>query len=128
MANKLSKKYLPQQIEKEIYAKWEASGYFNPDNLKDYSKEKTFSVPMAPVNITGNLHIGHALENSLVDVLVRRKRMQGFKTLWVPGTDHAGIATQVKVEQKLLREGQSRHELGKEKFIEKVWDWKEQYG
>ncbi|MEF8846919.1 MAG: valine--tRNA ligase [Candidatus Paceibacterota bacterium] len=121
----MDKRYKPKQIESKLYEEWEESGYFNPDNLEG---EETFSVPMAPVNITGRLHMGHALENTLMDVLVRRKRMQGYKTLWYPGTDHAGIATEVKVEKKLLDEGQDRQDLERDEFIKKVWDWKKKYG
>src|SRR6056297_2231021 len=121
----MDKRYKPKQIESKLYEEWEESGYFNPDNLEG---EETFSVPMAPVNITGRLHMGHALENTLMDVLVRRKRMQGYKTLWYPGTDHAGIATEVKVEKELLSEEEDRQDLERDEFIEKVWDWKKKYG
>jgi len=121
----MDKRYQPKQIESKLYKEWEESGYFNPDNLEG---EETFSVPMAPVNITGRLHMGHALENTLMDILVRRKRMQGYKTLWYPGTDHAGIATEVKVEKEILDEDQDRRDLDRDEFIKKVWDWKKKYG
>jgi len=123
MAEELSKKYLPGKIETKIYKNWEKSGYFKPRKAKE--KYVAF---MAPVNITGNLHIGHALENTLMDVLVRRKRMQGFETLWLPGTDHAGIATQNVVEKELKQEGLNRQDIGKDKFIERAWQWREKYG
>lgn len=121
----MDKRYQPKQIESKLYQEWEQSGFFNPDNLEG---EETFSVPMAPVNITGRLHMGHALENTLMDILVRRKRMQGFKVLWYPGTDHAGIATEVKVEKEILSEDEDRRDLNRDEFIEKVWDWKKKYG
>ncbi len=123
MMKELPKKYLPSEVETKIYKNWEKSGYFKPKKAKE--KYVAF---MAPVNITGNLHIGHALENTLMDVLVRRKRMQGFETLWLPGTDHAGIATQNVVEKELKQEGLSRQDIGKDKFIERAWQWREKYG
>jgi len=99
----LEGKWNPSSTEDVIYNNWEKSGYFNPDNLPCANEKgvKKFTAIMAPPNVTGSLHMGHALEDTLVDVLIRRKRMQGFKTLWVPGTDHAGIATQNVVEKKL---------------------------
>lgn len=118
--------YNPEDHEEKIYEEWEESGFFNPDNLD--SEGETFSAAMAPVNITGSLHMGHALENTLMDILIRKKRMQGFKTLWFPGTDHAGIATEVKVEQKMLEEGKSKKEMDREEFLEEAWKWKEKYG
>jgi len=119
--------YNPEEYEDKIYKDWEESGYFNPDNLES-KKDETFSAAMAPVNVTGSLHMGHALENTLIDILIRKKRMQGFKTLWFPGTDHAGIATEVKVEQKLQKEGKSKKDIGREEFIKEAWKWKEKYG
>jgi len=103
--NALDGKYNSTQIEDKIYSSWEKSGYFNPDKLSLANDKKTrkFTAIMAPPNITGSLHMGHALENTLIDTIVRRKRMQGYKTLWVPGTDHAGIATQNVVENKLAK-------------------------
>jgi len=123
MAKELSKKYVPSEVETKIYKNWEESGYFRPKKAKN--KYVAF---MAPVNITGNLHIGHALENTLLDVLVRRKRMQGIETLWLPGSDHAGIATQNVVEKELKKEGLSRQDIGKDEFIKRVWQWREKYG
>lgn len=123
----LEKAYDPKKVEEKIYKLWEESGFFNPDNLPQAAKEP-FVIMMAPPNVTGSLHMGHALENTLSDILIRWKRMKGYRTLWLPGTDHAGIATQNVVEKELRKQGQSRHQLGREKFLEKVWEWKEKYG
>jgi len=103
------------------------SGFFNPDKLPGRRK-KTFAISLPPPNITGELHIGHALNALIQDILVRQKRMEGFRTLWLPGVDHAGIATQNVVERELKKEGLTRFDLGREKFIEKVWAWREKYG
>jgi valyl-tRNA synthetase len=117
--------YDPQAEERKWYAFWEENGLFHAE----VDKSKTpFSIVIPPPNVTGQLHMGHALDNTLQDILIRTKRMQGYNTLWMPGTDHAGIATQIKVEEVLAKEGQSRYDLGREKFIEKVWEWKHQYG
>ncbi|OGM90283.1 hypothetical protein A2755_03775 [Candidatus Wolfebacteria bacterium RIFCSPHIGHO2_01_FULL_48_22] len=113
--------------EKEVYAAWGKSGFFNPDNLPGDRKEP-YTIMIAPPNITGSLHMGHALENTISDILIRYHRMKGYKTLWLPGTDHAGIATQNVVEKDLKKQGLSRHDLGREKFLEKIWEWKEKYG
>ena len=122
----LSKTYAPKEFEDRIYKNWCDKGYFTPDP-KD--GKPAFSVVIPPPNVTGQLHMGHALDETLQDILVRYKRMQGFSTLWVPGTDHAGIATQIKVEEQLrVNEGLTRYDLGREKFLERVWSWKEQYG
>lgn len=121
----MEKVYDPRQVEEKWYPFWEEKGYFHAE--VDPSKE-AFSIVMPPPNVTGALHLGHAIDNTIQDVLTRFKRMQGYNTLWLPGTDHAGIATQAKVEEQLAKEGTNRHELGREKFIERVWDWKEQYG
>ena len=123
----LSKAYEPKQVEDKIYQLWEKSGFFNPDNLPKRHK-KPYTIVIPPPNVTGELHIGHALNATIQDILIRQKRMRGFKTLWLPGTDHAGIATQNVVEKKLRKEGKSRFDLGKEKFIEEVWKWKEEKG
>ncbi len=123
--NTLSTKYDPQEIEGKWYEHWEQSGYFTAHPESDKPR---FSIVIPPPNVTGSLHIGHALNNTLQDILSRQKRMQGFDVLWVPGCDHAGIATQNVVERKLKKEGKSRHDLGREAFIERVWSWKEQYG
>ena len=117
--------YNPHSFEEQIYQEWEKQDFFNPDQS---GAEKTFSLVIPPPNVTGYLHIGHALVNSLQDILVRRKRMQGYKTLWLPGTDHAGISTQIVVEKDLLKQGIKRKELGKEKFVQKIWEWKEKHG
>jgi len=119
--------YEPKQVEDKIYQLWEKSGFFNPDNLPKRHK-KPYTIVIPPPNVTGELHIGHALNATIQDILIRQKRMQGYKTLWLPGTDHAGIATQNVVEKKLKKEGKSRFDLGKEKFIEEVWKWKEEKG
>lgn len=124
---KLLKPYNPKETEARIYKLWEESGYFNPDNLPERNGQ-TFTIALPPPNVTGTLHMGHALNATIQDILIRQKRMQGYKTLWIPGTDHAGIATQNVVEKDLKKQGISRHDLGKEKFIEKVWEWKEKYG
>jgi len=123
----LEKAYDPKIVEEKIYQLWEKSGFFNPDRLPKRHK-KSYAIVLPPPNVTGRLHMGHALNATIQDILIRWKRMQGFKTLWVPGTDHAGIATQNVVEKKLKKEGKTRFDLGREKFIEEVWKWKEEYG
>ena len=121
----LAKNYNPAEFEDRIYADWCEKGYFKPD---EDDKKPAFSIVIPPPNVTGQLHMGHALDETLQDILVRTKRMQGYSTLWVPGTDHAGIATQIKVEERLrVDEGLSRYDLGREKFLERVWDWKDSY-
>ena len=126
MRKELAKNYNPAEFEDRIYGTWCEKGYFKPDTDK---KKKPFSIVIPPPNVTGQLHMGHALDETLQDILVRTKRMQGYSALWVPGTDHAGIATQIKVEENLrVNEGLSRYDLGREKFLERVWDWKNQYG
>ncbi|MBQ9804997.1 MAG: valine--tRNA ligase [Clostridia bacterium] len=123
--NELPKTYAPGEFEDRIYKTWCEKGYFTPDVKND---AEHFSVVIPPPNVTGQLHMGHALDETLQDILVRYKRMQGFNTLWVPGTDHAGIATQIKVEERLREEeGLSRYDLGREKFLERVWQWKDKY-
>ena len=128
----LPKAYNPKEYEDATYKLWEGSGFFAPNahplSEDNSNRGKTFCMTMAPPNVTGSLHMGHALEYTQSDVLVRLRRMQGYETLWVPGTDHAGIATQNVVEKILKKEGVSRESLGREKFIEKVWEWKEIYG
>ena len=124
--NELPKTYSPGDFEERIYKTWCEKGYFTPD-VNDPSP--SFSVVIPPPNVTGQLHMGHALDETLQDIIVRYKRMQGFNTLWVPGTDHAGIATQIKVEEQLrVNEGLTRYDLGRDKFLERVWDWKNKYG
>jgi len=123
----LPKAYNPKQVEEKIYKLWEKSGFFNPDKLPG-KRKKTYTLLLPPPNITGELHMGHSLNAVIQDILIRKKRMQGYKTLWLPGTDHAGIATQNVVEKKLKKEGKSRFDLGREKFIKEIWKWKAKYG
>lgn len=122
--NEMPTTYDPKAAEQKWYSYWTEGGYFRAGERPD---AQTFSIVIPPPNVTGMLHIGHALDFTLQDILIRMKRMQGFDTLWLPGTDHAGIATQTKVEQKLRQQGISRHDLGREKFLEQVWEWKDQY-
>ncbi|HCJ52332.1 MAG: valine--tRNA ligase [Candidatus Kerfeldbacteria bacterium RIFCSPLOWO2_01_FULL_48_11] len=124
---KLSKAYEPQSIEANIYKRWERSGFFNPDKLPG-KRMKPFAISMPPPNVTGELHLGHATGMTLEDIMIRHKRMQGYKTLWLPGTDHAGISTQIMVERLIASEGVNRHALGRDKFLKRVWQWKKQYG
>jgi valyl-tRNA synthetase len=124
----LPKTYNPKENEDKIYRRWEKSGFFNPDKLKVKKTAKKYSIVIPPPNITGELHMGHALNAFIQDILIRWKRMAGFKTLWIPGTDHAGIATQNVVEKQLKKQGLTRHDLGREKFLEKVWAWQDKYG
>jgi len=121
----MEKTYDPKQTEGKIYQLWLKSGCFNPEKLK---AKKTFTILLPPPNVTGSLHMGHALNATIIDILIRFKRMQGFKARCLPGTDHAGIATQNAVEKELRKKGVSRFDLGREKFIEAVWEWKEKYG
>ncbi|OGC03390.1 valine--tRNA ligase [candidate division WOR-1 bacterium RIFOXYA12_FULL_43_27] len=123
MAEEFSKVYNPAETEQKWYKFWEENGLFSPKG-----DGEPFTIVIPPPNVTGSLHMGHALDNSLQDVLIRYKRMQGFKTLWVPGTDHAGIATQNVVERALKKEGKRKDDLGREKFVEKIWEWKKEYG
>ena len=116
------KKYNHSIQEKKIYDFWEKNNLFKP-SLKKKNKKKTFSIVIPPPNITGKLHMGHALNNTLQDVLIRYYRMNGHETLWQPGTDHAGIATQAIVEKNLAKENISKNEIGRDKFLEKVWEW-----
>ena len=126
MRKELPKVYEPQEVEARIYETWEKNGCFK--GHRD-PKKKPFTIVMPPPNVTGQLHMGHAMDDSLQDMLIRYKRMQGYAALYLPGTDHAGIATQVKVEEELRKnEGLSRYDLGREKFLERVWDWKAKYG
>ena len=123
--HKLNDKFNPKDFEDKLYKEWEENGYFKPS--EDKSKE-TFCVMMPPPNVTGKLHMGHALDDTLQDILIRYKRMKGFRTLWVPGTDHSSISTEMKVVQKLKNEGKTKYDLGREKFIEEAWDWTHLYG
>ncbi len=125
MSKELSKTYNPKDIEDRLYRKWEENGYFHAE--ADRSK-KPFTIVMPPPNITGQLHMGHALDNTMQDILIRYKRMQGYNALWQPGTDHASIATEVKVIESLKEQGIEKNELGRGGFLEKCWDWKKEYG
>lgn len=118
-------KYDPREIEQKWYKFWEENGVFHDE--PDTEKEP-YSIVLPPPNVTGQLHMGHALDNTLQDILIRYKRMQGYNVLWLPGKDHAGIATQVKVEKQIAEEGLTKYDLGREKFLERVWEWKEKYG
>ncbi len=120
----IDKNYDPKEFEERLYAWWEEKGFFTPNVDKN---KKPFTVVMPPPNITGKLHLGHALDNTLQDILIRTKRMQGYSTLWLPGEDHASIATEVKVENELLKKGLKKKEMGREAFLEKVWEWTNEY-
>lgn len=130
--SEISGAYDPKSVEDKIYAIWEKDGYFAPEahqsQADNPNKNKTFTITIPPPNITGSLHMGHALNAAIQDILIRKKRMEGYKTLWLPGTDHAGIATQNVVEKELKKEGLNRHDIGKEKLLERIWEWKEKYG
>ena len=121
----ISKAFDPNEAENRLYGKWMSSGYFKP---KAGKTGKKFSIVMPPPNITGQLHMGHALDNTLQDTLTRYKRMAGYETLWVPGTDHASIATEAKIVEQMRKEGITKDDLGRDKFLERAWAWKEQYG
>ena len=125
MDHKLKDKLNPKDFEEEIYKNWEESGNFKPSN--DKSKE-TYCIMMPPPNVTGKLHMGHALDGTIQDILIRFKRMQGYRTLWLPGTDHAAISTEMKVVQKLKAQGINKSDLGREKFLEEAWAWTKEYG
>ena len=121
----LASTFSPADIESPLYEKWIKAGYFTADNTSD---KEPYTIVIPPPNVTGSLHIGHALDHTLPDVLIRMKRMKGFETLWLPGMDHAGIATQNVVEKQLAAQGKSRHDLGREEFVKKVWEWKAESG
>jgi valyl-tRNA synthetase len=124
-AKELSKVYDPKEVEQRLYDEWMAAGYFRAE----VDETKTpYTIVIPPPNITGQLHMGHALDNMMQDAIIRMKRMQGYAALWLPGTDHASIATEVKIVDKLKEEGTSKEELGREKFLERAWQWKEEYG
>mgnify|MGYP004652959337 CR=1 FL=1 len=126
MGKQLEKIYNPHDVEERLYKQWEENGYFHAEVDE---KKKAFSIVMPPPNVTGQLHLGHALDCTLQDILIRTKRMQGYSALWLPGTDHAGIATQIKVEADIReKEGITRHDLGRDKFLERVWKWKNAFG
>ncbi|MEP0073741.1 MAG: class I tRNA ligase family protein, partial [Marinomonas sp.] len=119
----MEKTYQPQSIEQPIYKRWEEGGYFSPQG-----NGSPFSIMIPPPNVTGSLHMGHAFQHTLMDAMIRRERMKGSRTLWQPGSDHAGIATQMVVERQLAANNLTRHDLGREKFLEKVWEWKGESG
>ncbi|MGW4721748.1 valine--tRNA ligase [Streptomyces sp. NPDC004291] len=121
----LPTQYAPAEVEGPLYERWVERGYFEADAK---SEKPPYTIVIPPPNVTGALHLGHAFQVTLMDALTRRKRMQGFETLWLPGMDHAGIATQNKVEQQLAEEGKSRHDLGRDEFVDRVWQWKDEYG
>ncbi|NLP45733.1 MAG: valine--tRNA ligase [Epulopiscium sp.] len=125
MAQNLDKTYDPSQVEERLYKKWLDQGYFHAE--VDHKKEP-FTIVIPPPNITGHLHMGHALDNTLQDILIRWKRMQGYNVLWQPGTDHASIATEVKIVEQMAKEGLTKEEIGREAFLDRAWDWKEKYG
>ena len=116
----LNSKYNPSDFEDELYENWEKNGYFKPS--EDKNKE-TYCIMMPPPNVTGKLHMGHALDGTIQDVLIRQKRMKGYSTLWLPGSDHAAISTEMTVVQKLAKEGITKKDIGREKFLEETWDW-----
>ncbi|MCH8336282.1 MAG: class I tRNA ligase family protein, partial [Proteobacteria bacterium] len=119
----MDKSYRPKDIEQRQYERWEKNGWFAPRGKGD-----PYCIVIPPPNVTGILHMGHALNSTLQDIIIRYKRMNGFETLWMPGTDHAGIATQNVVEKELAKEGMNRQDLGREKFIKKLWAWKKDSG
>ena len=120
--------YKPQDIEEKLYKTWEESGYFEINGNKEIQNGNHFCIMLPPPNVTGSLHIGHALNHTLSDIIVRYKRMDGYKTLWQPGTDHAGIATQNVVEKQLLAQGIKKEDIGREEFINRVWECKAKSG
>ena len=123
----IPKQYDPKQAELHHYERWEAAGYFAPEINKD-PNAPVFTIVIPPPNVTGSLHMGHALQHTIMDVMTRHKRMSGHRTLWLPGMDHAGISTQLMVNRELKKAGKSRHDLGREKFVERVWQWKADSG
>jgi len=123
----IPKTYNPAEAEASHYARWEERGYFAPEINRDPTAP-VFTIVIPPPNVTGSLHLGHALQHTMMDVLTRHKRMLGFRTLWLPGMDHAGISTQLMVTRQIRKEGLTRHDLGREKFVERVWQWKKEYG
>ena len=125
MKKELEKNYDPKDIEDRLYTKWVSNHYFHAEVNPN---KKPYTIVIPPPNITGQLHMGHALDNTLQDILIRFKRMQGFEALWLPGTDHASIATEAKIVEAMREEGVTKEEIGREKFLERAWDWKEQYG
>ena len=125
MAKELAKQYDPSEVEDRTYQFWCDKKYFHAKREKG---KKTYTIVIPPPNITGQLHMGHALDNTLQDILIRYHRMAGYDTLWLPGTDHASIATEAKIVEAMRKEGITKDDLGREKFLERAWDWKKQYG
>ena len=124
-AEALPKSWDPAAVESDLYEGWVKAGYFTADATSD---KPAYSIVLPPPNVTGNLHMGHALDHTLMDALTRRKRMQGYEVLWLPGMDHAGIATQSVVEKQLALDGKTKEDFGRDLFIDKVWDWKRESG
>ncbi|MCR5268927.1 MAG: class I tRNA ligase family protein, partial [Lachnospiraceae bacterium] len=125
MSKELAKTYDPHGLEERLYKKWEEKKYFH---TKIDPRKKPFTIVMPPPNITGKLHMGHAFDNTMQDILIRFKRMQGYSALWVPGTDHAAISTEVRVTKALKEESIDKKELGREGFLKRTWEWREEYG
>ncbi len=125
MANNLEKNYNPQAFENRIYNHWVEGNHFKAEVNPE---KRPYCIVLPPPNITGELHMGHALDHTLQDILIRWKRMQGFETLWQPGTDHASIATEVKVVESMKEEGLTKLDVGREDFLKRAWEWKEEYG
>ena len=124
-SGELPKQWDPTAVESDMYQRWVDAGYFHADVN---SSKPTYTIVLPPPNVTGKLHMGHALDHTLMDALCRRKRMQGYEVLWLPGMDHAGIATQSKVEQSLAEQGIDYHSLSRDEFMEKAWEWKNEFG
>ncbi len=120
----MNEKFNPKDFEDKLYKEWEEKGYFKPS--MDKSKE-SYCIMMPPPNVTGKLHMGHALDGTIQDILIRFKRMQGYNTLWLPGSDHASISTEMKVVEKLKNEGKTKQEIGREKFLEEAWGYNTRY-
>ena len=125
MSKELEKQYNPKNVEDRLYKTWLDKKYFHAKREAD---KETYTIVIPPPNITGQLHMGHALDNTLQDILIRYHRMAGYDTLWLPGTDHASIATEAKIVEAMKKEGITKEDLGREKFLERAWDWKAQYG
>ena len=123
--HKLNDKYNPKDFEEKIYKETEEKGYFKANMNKE---KESYCIMMPPPNVTGKLHMGHALDGTIQDILIRFKRMQGYNTLWLPGSDHASIATEMKVVEKLKKEGKTKHQIGREEFLKETWDWTHLYG
>jgi valyl-tRNA synthetase len=124
----IDKAYDPKEIERDCYERWEKKGYFAPKEHKPEEQSDPYCIMIPPPNVTGSLHMGHAFQQTLMDVLIRYQRMKGRPTLWQVGTDHAGIATQMVVERKLLQENISKESLGRDEFVKRIWQWKRESG